>query len=314
VAGDVILEATLDFTGPYEDGIGHALLNDVFYILDEQFHVRCATRGVRSYTRFKEGVLVIEDQSSQKDMYIDENGKKVFDEMFDAAQSFSAGRAFAKVADKWGMIDRTGRWIVEPAFSWAVPFQPNAEVTSVCLGGNTPWRLIDRQGMFVSEEFELLRAVSGGLVPFGKIVDMSMRFGIADEYGKEVIPPLYDECDDGFKSGYLGAEVANGMWGVINKTGHWTIRPKYLYVGECHDGLLLAYQGGERAIDRTLAGGKFGFINDSDQVEIKFQFDEAQPFRDGIAAVEWYSQDRNGEFKSLLGYVSANKEIIWRER
>lgn len=38
--------------------------------------------------------------------------------MFDAATSFSGGRASVKSGSKWGMIDRSGKFIVKPIYDF----------------------------------------------------------------------------------------------------------------------------------------------------------------------------------------------------
>ena len=214
------------------------------------------------------------------------------------------------------MIDRFGRWVVEPRFASAYPFRPSASATSIRLSQDGPYQIIDRQGnALLDRPFDYLRYVSEGLVPFGrKAANGRIQFGIVDPTGKEVVPPSFTECDYGFREGLLGVEIDNDKWGVIDKTGHWVIRPSYEFVGECRNGLLLAYKGGKRTFDRALKGGKFGYVKPSGEVAIDFQLDQAWPFNDGIGSVEWHANLRGDEYDTALGYVSVDGRIIWREK
>ena len=135
-----------------------------------------------------------------------------------------------------------------------------------------------------------------------------MRFGVADDLGHEIVSPAFCECDYAFHEGYLGVETPSGAWGVIDRNGQWIVDPQYTYIGQCGNGLLLTYDGGERTLDRTLSGGRFGYVDRSGGATIPFQFDEAYPFDDGFARVDWH------EDRARMGYVAVDGKIIWKER
>lgn len=313
-SGALLQEACFDYAGRFRENFAYIENDGRMHILDNELRVTGTVDGVSSYDRFSEGLLQVQRLKDEKYVFIDTAGRQAFDVKCDNAFSFSSGRAFVEVDGLWGMLDLLGHWIVPPQYEWAVPFAPGARTTSVRRRGNDHAELIDQGGEVVlSPQVELLRHVSEGLVPFGKVMDGTMRFGVMDEQGNQVVSPQFAECDNGFRSGLLGVEVDDGRWGVIDRLGRWILQPTYTYVGECSDALLLAYRGGSRTSDRSLVGGKFGYVIAAGDARIAFEFDEAFPFDAGIAAVAWYGNSRSDDITILMGYVTSDGRVIWRE-
>lgn len=322
VDGGVIYPAEFEYTGDFNEGFGFARQGEDLLILNEAFQTVGVVQGdVHCYSHFQEGLLNVDQSNSQKQFYVDFQGRKVFEKDFDSANKFSNGRAIVVVNEKWGILDRAGRWVVEPMFDGISSFVPGSNTTCVHIREDEPFgyfRLIDRDGKFVSDKrFNWLGGVAEGRVPFRKKISKDvLLFGVADELGNELVPPTYTECDHCYSEGCLGVEVGEVSWGIIDKAGRWVIRPKYSYLGRCHDGLLVAYKGGEWSSSRTLIEGKFGFVNSNDETKINFQFDEVLPFERGIASVEWYVDPthENENYDTSSGYVDCNGRVIWREQ
>lgn len=64
--------------------------------------------------------------------YIDKTGKFVIEPQFEQADSFSQGLAVVKTGNKWGYIDRTGKFVIEPKFDEARSF--SQELAAVRVG------------------------------------------------------------------------------------------------------------------------------------------------------------------------------------
>jgi hypothetical protein len=316
IDGAILCDADFHYTGSFKEGFGYARQGTSLLILDEQFEISGSVKNVYSTSAFSCGLLQVSDADAGRAFYVDPHGNTVFDKKFESALPFRNDRAFAEVGGKWGMLDRAGRWVVEPTFHFALAFEPKSSVTSVMLAERGPWQLINREGDFVSSQrFDHLQAVSERLVPFGRRrADGRIVIGIADEKGREVVPPHFKECDNGFSQGLLGVETDDGTWGVIDRSGHWVIHPEYTYIGQCGNNLLLAYRGGRRNLSRGLLDGKFGFVTRDGAVAIEFQFDEASPFDGGVADVEWYRNVEGLNYDTELGYISIDGRLIWRER
>src|SRR5689334_4985835 len=64
---------------------------------------------------FSEGLAAFENDHG-KHGYIDERGAVVIEPKFDNWTDFSEGLAAVSIDFKWGYIDRTGNWAIQPQF------------------------------------------------------------------------------------------------------------------------------------------------------------------------------------------------------
>ena len=62
---------------------------------------------------------------------------------------FSEGRAPVMVDEKWGYIDPSGAYIIEPQFDEALPFKDGAARVRINVGERQTYGYIDRAGKFL---------------------------------------------------------------------------------------------------------------------------------------------------------------------
>jgi hypothetical protein len=80
--------------------------------------------------------------------YFDENGKKVIDFMFDEAEEFVGGSAIVRLNSLYGLIDKSGDFIVEPVYEGFVrPKHESPDLIAVAKEGKMGF--IDRNGNVV---------------------------------------------------------------------------------------------------------------------------------------------------------------------
>src|SRR4051812_41018992 len=60
--------------------------------------------------------------------YIDESGSYVIDPKFDQAWSFIRGSAVVKEKGLYGLIDQDGKYIVEPTYDSIIPFSSSCMI------------------------------------------------------------------------------------------------------------------------------------------------------------------------------------------
>jgi hypothetical protein len=60
--------------------------------------------------------------------FVDDEGKLAIAMTFDDARGFHGGLAAARQGKKWGYIDRTGRWVIEPVYDNAWSFSEERAV------------------------------------------------------------------------------------------------------------------------------------------------------------------------------------------
>jgi hypothetical protein len=168
---------------------------------------------------------------------------------------YKEGILTAKQNGKWGMIDKTGKWIVKPTYEFIDNFNENMAMVR----NNGKYGFIDKTGkVIVDIKFQNLHSMNQGLAAAqvdnlwgyidktGKIVIKNQfksagefsedvapaadnqKTGFIDKTGKFVIPAQFDRAAK-FSNGLAPAQL-NKQWGFIDKTGKWIIQPIYFYV------------------------------------------------------------------------------------
>ena len=137
---------------------------------------------------------------------------------------------------KWGYIDQTGSYVINPQFDFANQFSEGAAV--VALGGKCG--LIDETGAYIVNPMyaNLAIGASNGLLWFA---DDNGKLGYIDTTGKEVIPAQFDYLwdygyglsqagffyDDGYTVVRLGER-----FGIIDTTGKYVVNPQFDGIAE----------------------------------------------------------------------------------
>jgi hypothetical protein len=147
--------------------------------------------------------------------------------VFLMAGSFSENLAAVKVRawlglkTKWGYVDKTGAFVIRPAFDFAYPFAEG--LARVNMGGRIgkagevaggKWGFIDKTGRYVLKpQFEYVSWFAENLA----VVRVAGRFGYIDGAGAMKIPPQFDEAYNFFKG---SARVRVGDdWFLIDTSG-----------------------------------------------------------------------------------------------
>lgn len=195
-----------------------------------------------------------------------------------------------KYNGKWGIIDRTGRFIVQP-FLDISPGYFN-EGYAVADGQEGKLGFLNMKGEWaISPQYRNATSFCEGLAA----VQESDKWGFINPKGDYVIPPEYEDTGI-FREG-LVAVKKNGKWGFINPKGDYVIQPKYEDTRVFREGLA--------AVKKD---GKWGFINKFNQWEIKPCYDDVKYFSYGYAAVKigenWGVISSNGESISPFQYKS----------
>jgi hypothetical protein len=122
----------------------------------------------------------------------------------------------------WGFIDKSGRWAIQPQFSWANSFAGG--LAAVTLAAEC--RYIDAKGATVitnprtpADKYCSGRSGSfrEGLAPWA----VDGRFGYMALNADMAIQPQFDEATD-FSEGLAAVKIA-GEWGFVDKSGKFVI-------------------------------------------------------------------------------------------
>lgn len=250
---------------------------------------------------FSNGLAVYQDKSL-KYGYIDKQGKIAIPAQWDSANGFSEGRAVVCNGywPNWlcGYIDTTNRAITPMIYSDAETFSEGH--AQVCIGIDSKGKCgyIDSAGKVALEikypEYpdeigtwnSPLGSFYNGLALVLGAVDGVKKWGFFDMHMKFAVPlTLTSELDKGksdawdFDAGLqwetVGASKDSpGQAAAIDSTGHIKFFSTYEDISAFSQG-----------ISGVKVHGKWGFINQKNEMVVKPQFDEIGYYSEGLAAV-----------------------------
>lgn len=241
---------------------------------------------------FNNGLAAVQN-SEGKWGYINTKGKVIVPIIYDSATLHRENRAFIEKNDKHAIIDNHGKILTDFIFE-GVAGWPFISENRMIIKKNRENVCIDRNGntIFKCSKISPIFYYSEGLIPFSYINDPNHKYGLIDSNGKIVLEPKYQEIKP-FSNG-LTIIMNNNHYGVIDKSFKEIIPIKYteIYLNPEEPELITARN----------EYGKYGFINNTGNVAIPFNFDNASTFQNNIACIEI-----NGKF----GYINAEgKQII----
>src|SRR5262249_50615984 len=128
--------------------------------------------------------------------------------------------------DKWGYIDKTGKFVIKPIFASAGPFKKGLAAVSTAGSCTKSYGFIDRDGRFVIEprffwafSFSegLAAVIENGYSNFstsGDVCSSDGEWTFIDRSGKTSVVPMVNELIPSFSEGL--APVAVGFWQGVN--------------------------------------------------------------------------------------------------
>jgi hypothetical protein len=234
--------------------------------------------------------------------------------------TFFDGLARASIRDasgewRYGAIDTTGGWVIEPRFASIGIFSQGLAVAS--LDGEM-YGYIDRTGRFAipphyyrAERFsEGMASVLVEKPPRGGDEGEGRKWVYIDRNGRRVID-FESEASGMFSEG-LGPIRINRYWGFIDRSGRVVIEPRYKEVRLFGQGLapVNVHPHLTTPEDRQKPG--WGFVDRTGDLVIPATFYSAQSFINGLARVV-ASEYNEGEHMSYLAYINPRGEIVWNE-
>lgn len=173
---------------------------------------------------FSDGLALISDNSGdRREIYfVDTKGTKILslDGRYSRAYSFYSGLARVEKGGKIGYIDKNGREVVAPSYTYALNFSENRAIAKI----GADYVLIDPSGKESGRlSYSYIEKFSNGLAMVERttlsLVDGRMvresKTGYIDENGNEAITPQFEK-GQGFSEG-LAAVRVDGLWGFIAK-------------------------------------------------------------------------------------------------
>jgi hypothetical protein len=232
--------------------------------------------------------------------FIDKTGRLVigFDKLPEGtvrAGEFHDGRAFVVVkprggdiySPRFGYVDETGALVIKPRFISAHDF---GEGLAFVMGTDFQG-FVDRQGRpvikFDFNTSDRAREFHEGLAAVAQLsVDSegraaSLLWGYVDRSGAWVVRPRYHFADD-FSEGLAG--VFDGLkYGFINRAGEMVIAPRF--VPDWSNHYVVAAGRFSEGLACVNVGGAYGYIDKRGDFVIPPRFSRARNFSEGLAWV-----------------------------
>mgnify|MGYP003494239541 FL=1 len=236
--------------------------------------------------------------------FVNKNGKLVIPCKYTNSLDFSEGLVGVSidggedgvVDDKWGYIDKTGKIVI--------PFQGGLTGSPFSSGLSMRYRgglttSYDKNGFPVMHE----TAFEGAFIY---------------KNGKQASDFFETQNIQGFRNGYCVIKDKNGWEGLVNTQGEFTIPCKYSFIANGFDdkyvliGINNKYGFADKATGQIVIppiyeidysgwsfneglipvkkDGKYGYINEHNQIVIPFNYDYALAFSEGFAVVKRYGK------------------------
>lgn len=268
----------------FADKNGRIVINPNFegyYYQPPSFHEGLAAMTVGPY-----GMDAISSERIfAKYGFIDKSGKFVIEPRFDKAYEFSSGLAAVQVNNKWGFIDQAGKFAIEPIYDAAYRFFEGLSAVTL----DKKEFFIDRHGNRVgNQDYANLSQLSDGMASF--VVDG--KTGFIDRTGKVVIQPQFSSAGlfgiGNYSEDLCRVEFGNAGSGDAMKdwfSGRFGyINKKGSIVVNPRFGFSGDFKNGIARVDLD---NKYGYIDKSGKFVIPPQFTSAGDFQDGVALVQF---------------------------
>lgn len=196
--------------------------------------------------------------------YIDKTGKYVINPQFDEASPF-AENGLARVAsgEKYGFIDETGKYVINPQFDWASFFAENG---LACVNIDEKWGYIDKTGKYViNPQFDRAYSFQADIA----VVQLGDKYGLINAKGEYIVNPKYTDMAHYTSNGYLYFADDDGKIGYLNTAGKEKIAAQFEYLSSY--GTVGGFYADGYAVVRV--GDALGVIDKTGAYLVNPQFD-----------------------------------------
>ena len=227
--------------------------------------------------------------------FIDTKGNVVIPPKYDQVRSFEEGLAPVEINNRWGYINKEGKMVIKPAYKEVNGFSEG--LACVYTRNNHIPYFINKTGKII---FKINHKVF-------------ISTGFSEGVAVVVFSFGHETCDYGYisknrklvsRSDYFYAgDFHNGFAIIKDREGWATINKSFQVVSRIHR----EPESDEGFLDglrKVIVGNKYGYSDVYGRIVIKPQFNQAEGFFDGLAAV----QIENNEGK--WGYIDKKGHII----
>lgn len=196
-SGRVVVPAVYDSLYGFSDGLAKAIKNGKSVYIDHTGRtVIPAIPGSLHTESFSEGLAAVgiavrvNGKVTERYGFIDRTGQFVIQPKFEFAAGFHDGLAVVSKNGKWGAIDKSGKWALQPDFLPGFLYNFNNGYAEAIVGTGQSRRsiLVDRAGKEIYfQDAQSIGMYGEGLVAFMR----NGQYGFKDLQGRTVIAPAY---------------------------------------------------------------------------------------------------------------------------
>ncbi len=230
-------------------------------------------------------LLKVHIQSFQYGL-LDTLGNIAIEARFEEIGTYSEDMVAVQQGGQWGFVNRAGQQVIPNRYQQVQAFQEG--MAAVKLDGK--WGFIDKEGnVLVSFQFGRVGNVSNGL--FWATTDSGISYFNTE--GQPTIAGPFDQAYD--FEGTIARVVEERKFGLIDATGNYIVRPKFIDINNFDEnGLAIVRYGTDRV--------RYGILNTSgDLITGSGGYNDIRPYAEGRAAVK---------VKDKYGYIDTNGKLV----
>lgn len=257
---------------------------------------------------FSEGFAIVGTQNDH--VIIDKSGKIVA-EKFVAINGyysdFKNGRAAVQKEFKYGFIDYTGKFVIEPIYDEVRDFSNG--YAAVKKEGK--WGFIDVNGK-VQVEFQFNNEPKSFTDNRAFVQGSNNKWGIITNDGKLIVEPIYDEAFP-YESGFAVVSQLDEKWNrsyfILDLNGKAV---KTFAKAKNNNETIIILSGFTEGLAVAMKGSQKGLIDTKGNVVVKFIYRDLHPLTSGMAYFEKFDDKTK---KVTKGYITkAGKESFYIEQ
>ncbi len=239
---------------------------------------------------------------------IDHSGKFILEPKYEEIRLFSNwidnGRVWIKTNNKWGLFDLKGKIIVPPTYDNVSSIQANYDYAEITLAGNHG--LITQTGKILVElQYSSLRVFDDGMI---EVRTHDGKRGFINQQGKIIAAPVYDLVLD--YQNHIKRVQKNQRWGLIKDDGRIIVPTLYSAISEPVDNVSRVNMSGKCDWEGYCEGGKWGLIDVKGTTILEPKYNYIDDFHDGLATVvingKWGYLNTRGNLAIAAKFDAAN--------
>lgn len=228
-AGNIIFKVNALEVYPFSDGFTLLFNNEEekdpeYWFLNRNGKNQFGTVFSGAYP-FSEGLAPVSHKDTHH--YIDTDGKKVIINLRGGPFVEDIAAAGSPAGLHWGYIDKTGAFVIQPAYPYADQFSEGMAMVTLDIA-TRELAYIDTSGEIVIESqpyFIEIGRFNDGMAVITEGSGRSRRWGFIDKTGEIAIPMKYKGAFE-FSEGLARVKIGD-KWGYIDKSNKVVIEPQF---------------------------------------------------------------------------------------